>query len=339
MKVQELIKSLDVVIKSKQVAFIQGSPGIGKSDIVKTMADKYGLKLIDIRLSQCDPTDLSGLPRFKDDIAQFVPFDIFPLSNTPIPSGFNGWLIFLDEINAAPKAVQAAAYKLILDRMVGQHQLHKNVIIVCAGNKETDGAITNTISTALRSRFITLPLEPDYESWIEWADEHDIDYRIKAFIRFKKDEGLYDFNPEETNDVYACPRSWNMLNKLMSKMAEDIGEYLYLILGTIGNQAYQFIDFCLYAVNIPDIDTILNGTAVRNPSWDVGMRCIICEYITNNADLITNETQAKNVVTFLDGMGREYSIPFYHSAYKKNPKLMTFNAVSQKMREYAVWLN
>jgi Protein of unknown function (DUF815). len=62
MLIKNLVKSVEVAVKSGVVPFIQGSPGIGKSDIVKQVANKYKLKLIDIRLSQCDPTDLCGLP-------------------------------------------------------------------------------------------------------------------------------------------------------------------------------------------------------------------------------------------------------------------------------------
>lgn len=339
MNTQELIKSLDVVIRAKLVAFIQGSPGIGKSDIVRQLADKYKLKLIDIRLSQCDPTDLNGLPRFIDNRATFIPFDTFPMEDTPIPEGYKGWLIFLDEINAAPKGLQAIAYKLLLDRMVGQHRLHKNVIMACAGNKETDNAVVNTISTALRSRFITLPLEPNVDTWLTWAEMNNIDFRIIAYIRMKQVEGLYDFDPDYVDGAYACPRSWAMLHKLLAKIdkgAED--QYTYLIEGTIGRQASLFINFCKYALNIPTFEDILKGTAQLNMTLDLGMRYVLASYVIANADKITNNTEASNVVTFLDTLGKEFTVPFYNSAYSRNPKIMSFPSISTKAREYAIWL-
>lgn len=40
------------------VPFLHGSPGMGKSDIIKSIAEDFNLKLIDLRLSQCDPSDL-----------------------------------------------------------------------------------------------------------------------------------------------------------------------------------------------------------------------------------------------------------------------------------------
>ncbi len=39
---------------------IAGSPGIGKSYIIRDIAEQFKLKVIDMRLSQCDPTDLNN---------------------------------------------------------------------------------------------------------------------------------------------------------------------------------------------------------------------------------------------------------------------------------------
>ena len=90
---------------------------------------------------------------------------------------------------------------------------------MCAGNKETDNAVVNPLSTALRSRFINLVVEPDYENWLKWAynlpEDRAIDFRIQAFISWKGNDGLYNFKPENTSDVYACPRTWEMLSKVL----------------------------------------------------------------------------------------------------------------------------
>lgn len=339
MYIQDLIKALDIAVLSHLVPFIQGSPGIGKSDVVRQIANKYKLKVIDIRLTQCDPTDLTGLPKLDGIKATYLPFDTFPLENDPIPEGYQGWLIFLDEINSANKSLQAVAYKLILDRMVGQHKLHPNVIMMCAGNKETDNAVVNPISTALRSRLITLPLEPDVDSWLNWANENNIDWRIQAYIRFSQLNGLYDFNPDEVDNAYACPRSWAMLSKLLQHIPQDKqNQYEELIKGTIGNQVYQFNEFCNYYSKLPKFEDILKGTAPVNTSLNIGERYLISGFIMNNCNKITNDKEAKNVIEYLDNLGREFTIPFYALAIKNNPKLLALPSISAKMREYSLWL-
>lgn len=105
-KLKEAVKR---VLTAGLVPMIEGSPGIGKSDIVRAIAKDWGLKVIDTRLSQAAPEDLNGLPMRKGDKAAFLPFENFPVEGDKVPEGYNGWLIFLDELTSAPKSVQAAA--------------------------------------------------------------------------------------------------------------------------------------------------------------------------------------------------------------------------------------
>jgi len=96
-------------MKAGLVIMLQGDPGIGKSAITHALAKRFKLKLIDVRLSQCDPVDLNGFPKLKDDIATYVPMDTFPIETTPVPKGYTGFLLFLDEFNSSSLAVQAAS--------------------------------------------------------------------------------------------------------------------------------------------------------------------------------------------------------------------------------------
>ena len=108
---REARKSAVRVLKAGIVPFLQSSPGIGKSSIMRDIAKEFNLKVIDHRLSTSSPTDLSGLPWIVDGMARFNPFEFFPIKGVDIPEGYDGWLLFLDEFNSAPKSVQAAAYQ------------------------------------------------------------------------------------------------------------------------------------------------------------------------------------------------------------------------------------
>ncbi|UWJ04360.1 hypothetical protein [Escherichia phage vB_EcoS_Uz-1] len=155
-------------LKAGNVPFLTSSPGMGKSAIIRSIAEEFGMKLIDHRLSTSAPEDLSGLPFRNGDRAEFIPFaDLFPIEGDKIPEGYNGWLLFLDEFPSARKEVIAAAYKLILDRMTGQKKLHPNVMIICAGNKATDRAIVNPLGTAMQSRVVHFEMELNFDIFVE----------------------------------------------------------------------------------------------------------------------------------------------------------------------------
>lgn len=94
----QLAEYLEVALKADVVPFIQGIPGSGKSAIVKAVADKLNLHLIDLRLSQLMVYDLAGLisPNQQRDKATYLPIDVFPLENDQLPVGKQGFLIFLN---------------------------------------------------------------------------------------------------------------------------------------------------------------------------------------------------------------------------------------------------
>ena len=84
-------------LASGLVPFLHSAPGCGKSSIIKAIAKENNLKLIDLRLSTIDSVDLSGMPMIdKQGQVDWKPFNVFPLTNTPIPEGYAGWLLFLN---------------------------------------------------------------------------------------------------------------------------------------------------------------------------------------------------------------------------------------------------
>lgn len=249
-------------IRGGVVPMIHGSPGIGKSALVKAIAKEFNLKMIDHRLSTSSPEDMTGLPTFENNRAVFVPFkDLFPLAGDPLPKGKDGWLLFLDEINTAPRSIQAAAYKLILDRMVGQASLHERVVIVTAGNLATDNAIHNPMGTALHSRMVHMYMAPNFKEWLEdVAIPQDYDPRVIAYLMAYPDK-ITTFNPEHADKAFCCPRTWEFTSRLIKDRQLDTIDNK-LIAGTIGEgEELSFTQFTKVYGNIPSIDEILSDPA------------------------------------------------------------------------------
>jgi len=116
------------VLKARLVPMIHSAPGMGKSAIMKQIAESLNLKVIDVRLSTYDPVDLNGFPVKREDgkKASYIPMDTFPLESDPLPltgrkipdpqdpskqinETYRGWLLFFDELTTASPAIQAAA--------------------------------------------------------------------------------------------------------------------------------------------------------------------------------------------------------------------------------------
>lgn len=249
---------------AKLVPFIRSSPGIGKSALGHEIAEKYRLKVIDLRLSQCDPTDLNGFPWIDPATrtATYVPMDMFPTERTPIPEGYEGWLLFLDEFNSATQAVQAAAYKLVLDRMAGMNKLHSKVMIIAAGNLDDDGAITNPLSSASVSRVLHLEIVESLKCWINWADKKGVESVLTAFLEYRA-ACFYTFNKAHPDQVYACPRTWEFADRLVKRFHKNTGNYfplekMPLMAGCISEGvAKELHSFIAYQAELPSLADIV----------------------------------------------------------------------------------
>lgn len=315
--------------------YIHGSPGIGKSEIVRSIANEFGLKLIDHRLSTSDPTDLNGFPAIVDGRASFIPFDLFPVEGQEIPEGFEGWLIFLDEFPSAPRSVQAAAYKLILDRMVGQHRLHEKVFIVAAGNLATDRAIVNQLSTAMQSRLIHLEMETNFEQWLEdVAIPRNYDKRIIGYLSHYPHK-LMDFRPDHQDKTFACPRTWDFANRLIQgrKLSNNDSK---LLGGTISSAiAVEFIQFSKLYENLITIKDIVKDPENCPMPQDQATTWALMSHILEYVDDKNFEAITKYVSRF----DTSFRILFQRSTVQRFPKLTSHPAFINAMSDIANYIN
>lgn len=301
--------------KAGIVPFLHSSPAQGKSSLSKQLAEQFKLKVIDLRLTELDSTDLSGLPYFNNGKAEFMPFNTFPLQDTPVPEGYEGWLIILDEFNSANQAVMAAAYKLVLDRMVGQHKLHDKVAMLACGNLESDNAIVNPMSTALISRFAHFNIDINVDDWLEWASKAGIDYRITSYINFKK-ANLYTFKPDAT-EPYASPRTWEMVSKVI-KDSDEVSTLL--VSSLIGDGvANEFVQYTKLYHKLPTIKDILdNPKGIEIPN-DLATTWAVMSMVTHS---MTVDNQAKLTV-FLRRLSSELQYCALREIKYRNPAVLS----------------
>jgi hypothetical protein len=251
----EAKKSLRKAISKQRPIFMWGAPGIGKSDIVRQIANENNRNVIDVRLPLWEPTDIKGIPYYNanENTMSWAPPAELP-SNPECTD-----ILFLDELNAAPPSVQAAAYQLILNRRVGTYVLPKGVSIVAAGNRETDRGVTYRMPAPLANRFVHLELRVDFDDWNQWATGSKIHQDVAGYLNFAKQD-LYDFDPKSSSRAFATPRSWSFVSELLEDDDSDDSTLTDLVAGCVGEGlAVKFMAHRKIAGQMPKPDDILDG--------------------------------------------------------------------------------
>jgi hypothetical protein len=261
----EAKRSIRKCVKIKRPVFMWGPPGIGKSDIVKQIGDEQGREVIDVRLSLWEPTDIKGIPYFDSNANTMSWAPPAELPSDPESTA----ILFLDELNSAAPATQAAAFQLVLNRRVGTYVLPKGVSIVAAGNREADKGVTYRMPAPLANRFVHLEMAVSFDDWFQWATDNRIHKDVAGFLQFSKKD-LYDFDPRSSSKAFATPRSWTFVSELLFDEDEDTNTLTDLVSGAVGEGlAIKFMAHRKVAGQLPNPEDILSGKVKKMDTKEI----------------------------------------------------------------------
>lgn len=305
---EELNSLMSQCYKTKTPMFVWGATGIGKSRVAKDFSKANKLEFIDVRLSQLDPSDLRGLPTFKDDKTKWSPPNWLPEKG-------NG-ILFLDEVNLAPPSMQASAYELVLDRKIGDYKLPDGWVVFAAGNRLEDKAHTFEIPAPLCNRFAHIELKipkvnPDKidEGWTGWAMKNNIDMRIINFLT-KHTSMLFKFDSSLKDKAFPTPRSYEMLSVLMRDIDSDNLPLIQMLASsTIGQgTAVEFSAFLKFGRGINLTEIFANPNKVKELK-DVDMKYALVNELTNYyQNRKDNKSFVSKIPPILENLEPEFSI-------------------------------
>jgi len=238
-----------------------GPPGVGKSQLVAQIAAKHGAPMIDIRLSQMEPSDLRGIPFRSGELVEWAVPAMLP---DAARHGGRG-ILFLDEITSAPPSVSAAAYQLILDRRLGEYQVPEGWAIFAAGNRQGDRGVTYAMPAPLANRFSHFEFAAHLDDWAAWAYGNGIDERLVGFLRFKP-ELLFDFDPGRAEMAFPSPRSWEFAHRALQKFAGRPDLLAGALSACVGQAAGIECAAWIESLDrLPDLDAIVDGRPAGVP--------------------------------------------------------------------------
>ena len=277
-----------------------GPPGVGKSQMVLETGERHQVPVIDIRLSQMEPSDLRGIPfRVGEHVEWAVPA-MLPDVERHGPEG----ILFLDEITSAPPSVSAAAYQLILDRRLGAYEVPAGWAIFAAGNRQGDRGVTYTMPAPLANRFSHFEVETHLDDWVAWAYAHGIDERVVGFLRFRP-ELLFDFDPAHNPVAFPSPRSWEFAHRALQKFGDNPQMLVGALQACVGPAAgIELAAFVENLDQLPDLDAILRGEAVPMPK-EVDLQYAVASALVGRAIRARGTAEAPQVIgNILEFAGR-----------------------------------
>ena len=297
-------------VKSVPSVMLWGAPGVGKSQGVRQIAERIKratnkeVFVTDVRLLLFNPIDLRGIPTANENktLAVWLKPKIFQMNESDRVVN----ILFLDEISAAPQSVQAAAYQITLDRVIGEHKLPDNCIVIAAGNRVTDKSVAYKMPKALANRLMHIEIEADFDSWLKWAVSHGINRKVTGFLSFRRDLFLADTGADDL--AYPTPRSWEMVSNVLNSVNENINEVYPLIAGLVGvGSAIEFRSYGEIYAKLPSIDDIFNGKSAPMPRTSDALYALTASMTQYAMKCKDNLTKIENSIQYALGMPPDFS--------------------------------
>ncbi len=268
-----------------------GPPGVGKSDMIRQTAERHGVPVIDVRLSQMEPSDLRGIPFRSGEHVEWATPAILPDAQRHGERG----ILFLDEITSAPPSVSAAAYQLILDRRLGEYQVPEGWAIFAAGNRQGDRGVTYTMPAPLANRFSHFDVEAHLDDWVAWAYQNGIDEKVIAFLRFRP-ELLFDFDPAHNPMAFPSPRSWEFAHRSLQKFGNNPELLQGTLQACVGPAAgIELTAFVNSLDKMPDLDDIVAGREVPVPE-EIDLQYAVAAALVGRAIRAADQPEGQTVI-------------------------------------------
>jgi hypothetical protein len=249
----------------------------------------------------------------------------------------------LDEISAAPQSVQAAAYQITLDRVVGEHKLPENCIVIAAGNRVTDKSVAFKMPKALANRLLHIQVEGSFAAWKAWAIEHGIHPKVVGFLSFRQTY-LMEFDGSNDDLAFATPRSWEMVSNLLHAVSDNIETMYSMIAGLVGTGvAVEFRMWEKVYKELPKIEDIFDGRNPPLPKNTDSMYALTASMTAYAREHKTDMRRIANSIAYATRMPPDFATilmrdyMYIEKGYKE--KLMRISEFSEWLRKKGSLLN
>lgn len=325
---------------------LRGPAGVGKTAIVREVAHRLGMDIVEIHLAQFEAVDLKGVPSVENGTTTWnAPTFMRPKDGKP-------FVLFLDELGNAEPDVVKAAYQLILDRKVGDCALPAGTIIIAASNRKVDAAFVKELPKPVNNRMAHIDFDVvSAKEWTEWALGAGVHPLVIGFIDFGRDYLHKDpahakggATNATVQHAFPTPRSWEMVSRYMHT-ADRFYKSTYstdIVAGIVGDAAATALGgFVRCYKDLPTWDSLLANPTVKVPalaknSANIEVTFALAAMIYSNATIETLTQVFQILKTNLTIEYQAMVVARMRDLFARNPATMGKWATN---KEVTAWLS
>ena len=244
-----ILENCDLQLQGKEVGipYVQGSPGIGKTQFMKVAAERHGFKLLAFHYSLKPIEEVSGIPVIREN------FEGTELTGTEwtLPDimtviykeslKHKKIAVLLDDYHMSSPGMLALGYEMFSERKLRNYDFPENVAFIAAGN-DTAKSGAKQMFGAIVNRFVIFKAEPDFDHWYnDFAIPTGINQKIISFLKSEVNRRFF-LGEEDTYKPWPSPRSWSRFSSELEFQEKknnkvSMSKIQYLGYGYLGGSA------------------------------------------------------------------------------------------------------
>lgn len=331
--VGQLANQIRLSVMTGGVLYIEGPPGVGKTQIVNQVAEEMGYTAVCFMLSEMMPEDIGGI--ITADVANGVAKRLCPDVVARIHGAHQTTgrpvLAFADEINNATAMMLSSCFKLLHEGVAGGYAVPEGTRFIAAGNDPATSNVAQDLPAPLYNRMTTVKFAgPSFEEF----EQHGIARRFHpAVMGFLNRNTSFLISEADFTEAGAqpTPRSWESVSdylKVCDSLATPLAsiDRMYGLAGRVGEKAAKMMEASLKWSDklVPFRDIIASPDTALAPADFIPayMQCLSC------ASQIETVDDAKKCSAYVRRLPREVMSVFITSLLSRPDSTQFIDAFS-----------
>ena len=209
--------------------YMEGAPGIGKTDVAHQIAEEEGLGFVSFSLVHHTRNSLLGLPVITEltdgeKYTRFTMSEIIAKVYEAIEAGHDEGILLLDEFPCMSETIMPAMLQFLQTKEIGGHGLPRGWVLILCGNPSKYNRSARKFDAAVTDRVRKIEIEYSVNDFLEYANEHGVNETIKNYLESYPDLLYRCVNAGDKEELVTC-RSWDNLGHaidLYEELAQDV---------------------------------------------------------------------------------------------------------------------
>lgn len=255
--------------RNRQPIYLEGAPGIGKTEIVEQVSKELGIGYVGSSLAHLTRNTLLGLPVIEqlEDGRKYTTYTIpEPLAKVyeKVEQGYQEGILLLDEFASTSETIMPAMLGFLQTKNIGVHTLPEGWIIVLCGNPPEYNRTARKFDCAVLDRIRKITIELDAKVFISYGREIGLEELVLGYLEVQPDHAYRCVGNGGEKELVTC-RGWENLSHALSiykKLDQPIDLQMvrqFIKSDEIADSFMAYVRQCNVGVSLEEMDEILSG--------------------------------------------------------------------------------